>query len=86
MRILATVHLDRRLRAYGRANGAARAFLAAHADRGQISVAVQFGRQGNDLLGAEEHAELAAFAEFTEYVYLSFHAGHPKRVMNFRER
>jgi len=80
MRILTTVHLDRRLGADGCANGTTRAFLAARADRGRISAAVQFGRQGNDLFGAEEHAKLATFAEFTGDVDFSFHLAHPEII------
>jgi hypothetical protein len=44
MRILATVYLYGRFRAYDRANGATSAFIAISEDSGQITVAVQFGR------------------------------------------
>jgi hypothetical protein len=86
MRILATVYLDGRLRAYGRANGAARASFFVRADRGQIAAAVHFRRKRDDFGGAKRYADLAPFAEFAGNDYLSFHQDHPKRVMNFREK
>jgi len=44
MRILATVYLYGRFRAYGRASGATCAVIAIFEDSGQIAVAVQCGR------------------------------------------
>ena len=81
MRILATVHLYCRFRAYDRTNSATRAFIAIVGDSGQITAAVHFRREGNLLFGTKRDTDLTTFAEFAGNSYFSFHRRYPEPII-----